>query len=126
MPAKHLSSSYSIEVTLPQFADIEARDKEGAHIHVRWFGLSSLLEEALDFYNIQYNIHFGSTIFFHVLTEDQTNIEFSEDVIIQYANNVPLAEILDFIDAKIGIKENCISRLVADNEFLFGLNETFD
>lgn len=126
MPAKHLSSSYSIEVTLPQFADIEARDKDGAHIHVRWFGLSSLLEEALDFYNIQYNIHFGSTIFFHVLTEDQTNIEFAEDVIIKYANNLPLAEILDFIDAKIGIKENCISRLVADNEFLFGLNETFD
>lgn len=126
MPVNQLSSSYSIEVTLSQFTDIETRDKAGSNIHLRWFGLSSLLEEALDFYNIQYNIHFGSTIFFHVLTEYQPNIEFVEDIIIQYSNNVPLAEILDFIDSKTGVKENCISRLVADNEFLFGLDETFD
>jgi hypothetical protein len=126
MPAKHLSSSYSIEVTIPQFTEVDNRDKAGAHIHVRWFGLSTLLEETLDFYNIQYNIHFGSTIFFHVLVEDQSNIEFAEEVILQYANNVPLSDILEYIDAKIGVKENCISRLVAENEFLFGLNETFD
>lgn len=126
MPAKHLSSSYSIEVTIPQFTEVDNRDKAGAHIHVRWFGLSTLLEETLDFYNIQYNIHFGSTIFFHVLVEDQTNIEFAEEVILQYSNNVSLSDILEYIDAKIGVKENCISRLVAENEFLFGLNETFD
>jgi hypothetical protein len=126
MPAKHLSSSYSIEVTIPQFTEVDNRDKAGAHIHVRWFGLSTLLEETLDFYNIQYNIHFGSTIFFHVLVEEQSNIEFAEEVILQYANNVPLSDILEYIDAKIGVKENCISRLVAENEFLFGLNETFD
>lgn len=126
MPAKHLSSSYSIEVTIPQFTEIADRDKAGAHIHVRWFGLSTLLEETLDFYNIQYNIHFGSTIFFHVLVEDQSNIEFAEDVILKYASNVPLSDILEYIDTKIGVKENCISRLVAENEFLFGLNETFD
>lgn len=126
MPAKHLSSSYSIEVTITQFTEIDNRDKAGAHIHVRWFGLSTLLEETLDFYNIQYNIHFGSTIFFHVLVEDQSNIEFAEEVILQYANNVPLSDILAYIDEKIDDKENCISRLVAENEFLFGLNETFD
>jgi len=126
MPAKHLSSSYSIEVTIPQFTEIDNRDKAGAHIHVRWFGLSTLLEETLDFYNIQYNIHFGSTIFFHVLVEDQSNVEFAEEIVLQYANNVPLSEILEYIDEKMSVKENCISRLVAENEFLFGLNETFD
>lgn len=126
MPAKHLSSSYSIEVTIPQFTEIDNRDKAGAHIHVRWFGLSTLLEETLDFYNIQYNIHFGSTIFFHLLVDDQNNVEFAEEVVLQYANNVPLSKILEYIDEKMGIKENCISRLVAENEFLFGLNETFD
>ena len=126
MPAKHLSSSYSIEVTIPEFAAIEARDKAGSDIHVRWFGLKTLLEETLEFYNIQYHITFGTTIFFHVLTEDQHNIEFAEDIIKQYSTLIPLTDIIAFIDGKVGIKENCISRLVADNEFLFGLNETFD
>lgn len=126
MPAKHLSSSYSIEVTIPEFAAIEARDKAGSDIHVRWFGLKTLLEETLEFYNIQYHITFGTTIFFHVLTEDQHNIEFAEDIIKQYSSLIPLTDIIAFIDDKVGIKENCISRLVADNEFLFGLNETFD
>lgn len=126
MPAKHLSSSYSIEVTIPEFAEIEARDKLGSDIHVRWFGLKSILEETLDFYNIQYHITYGTTIFFHVLTEDQQNIEIAEEVIKQYAANIPLSDIISLIDEKVGIKENCISRLVADNEFLIGLNESFD
>lgn len=126
MSAKHLSSSYSIEVTIEQFTQIETRDKSGSGIHVRWFGLSTLLEETLAFYNIQYNINFGTTIFFHVLLEDQHNIAIAEEIIIQYANNAPLAKILDFIDAKIGVNENCISHLVADNEFLVDLTDLFD
>lgn len=126
MSAKHLSSSYSIEVTIEQFTQIETRDKSGSGIHVRWFGLSTLLEETLAFYNIQYNINFGTTIFFHVLLEDQQNIAIAEEIIIQYANNAPLAKILDFIDAKIGVNENCISHLVADNEFLVDLTDIFD
>jgi hypothetical protein len=60
------------------------------------------------------------------LTEDQHNIEFAEEIIKQYSSLIPLTDIIAFIDDKVGIKENCISRLVADNEFLFGLNETFD
>lgn len=126
MSAKHLSSSYSIEVTIEQFTQIETRDKSGSGIHVRWFGLSTLLEETLDFYNIKYNINFGNTVFFNVLLENQSNLDFVEDIIIKYANNVPLLDILEYIDTKIEIKENCISRLVADNEFLFGLNDSFD
>lgn len=126
MSAKHLSSSYSIEVTIEQFTQIETRDKSGSGIHVRWFGLSTLLEETLDFYNIKYNINFGNTVFFNVLLENQSNLDFVENIIIKYANNVPLLDILEYIDTKIEIKENCISRLVADNEFLFGLNDSFD
>lgn len=126
MPAKHLSSSYSIEVTPEQFMAIEARDKAGSTIHVRWSGLSSLLEEALEFYKIQYNIHYGYTIFFHVLVEDQLNVNYAEEIISQYAMNISLANILSFVDTQIGVKENCIARIVADNEYLVGLNETFD
>lgn len=126
MSAKHLSSSYSIEVTIEQFTQIETRDKSGSGIHVRWFGLSTLLEETLDFYNIKYNINFGNTVFFNLLLENQSNLDFLEDIIIKYANNVALLDILEYIDTKIEIKENCISRLVADNEFLFGLNDSFD
>lgn len=126
MPIQHISSNYSVEVTLQQFTDIEHRDKEGSNIHVRWFGLSTLLEETLNFYNIKYNIHFGTTVFFYVLVEDLDNVQIVEEVITQYANNISLLDILEYVDSKIGIKENCISRLVADNEFLVGLNESFD
>lgn len=126
MPAKHLSSSYSIEVTPEQFMAIEVRDKAGSTIHVRWSGLSSLFEEVLEFYKIQYNINYGYTIFFHVLVEDQLNVNYAEEVINQYAKNIPLSAILSFIDTQIGVKENCIARIVADNEFLVGLDESFD
>lgn len=126
MPVQHISSNYSVEITLQQFTDIENRDKEGSNIHVRWFGLSTLLEETLNFYNIKYNIHFGTTVFFYVLVEDLDNVQIVEEVITQYANNISLLDILEYVDSKIGIKENCISRLVADNEFLVGLNESFD
>jgi len=126
MPAKHLSSSYSIEVTPEQFMAIEVRDKAGSAIHVRWSGLSSLLEEALEFYKIQYNLNYGYTIFFHVLDEDQANVDFVEEIINQYAKNVSLSDILSYVDSKIGVKENCIARIVAENEYLVGLNESFD
>ncbi|MNC11988.1 hypothetical protein D3C75_597010 [compost metagenome] len=84
--------SYAVEVTVKQFTLIEQRDDKCKGLSD--FGLLSILEN-MGCHSIEYNGHFGATIFYTLDTETDTDTlrEQIERTIINYANGRHVASI---------------------------------
>lgn len=93
---------YQVPLTLKQFFNIEKRDEiiqnkmDKLHPEKRDpYCMTFWLPELTNAYDIEYNGHFGSNIFFFLDAENSHEVEIVAEIIKMYARNEPYKKILE-------------------------------
>lgn len=85
--------SYAVDLTVKQFIKIENRDDSGL---LKGHTLLAILSKT-PIHSIEYNGHFGASIFYSVDTEDDTEElrKLVEKIIVDYANGKSAREFIN-------------------------------